>query len=61
MVFWTTLLILHGLLAITLIGAVTHQTVAVWMPVRSAAGSFVARYRACRAIPMPAQSWCSMC
>jgi hypothetical protein len=46
MVFWTTLLILHGLLAVVLLGAVTHQTVAVWMPVRSAAGSFIGRYRA---------------
>jgi len=54
MVFWTTLLILHGLLAITLIGAVTHQTVAVWMPVRSAAGNFVARYRA-----VPSHSYAS--
>jgi len=27
MIFWTTLLILHGLLAVALLGAITHQTV----------------------------------
>jgi hypothetical protein len=46
MVFWTTLLIIHGLLAVTLLGAITHQTVALWLPVRTKAGSFVARFRA---------------
>jgi hypothetical protein len=46
MAFWTTLLIIHGLLAITLLGAVTHQTVAVWMPVRSGTGNFIGRFRA---------------
>ena len=46
MVFWTTLLIIHGLLAVALLGAVTHQTVALWWPVRTATGSFVARLRA---------------
>jgi hypothetical protein len=46
MVFWTTLLIIHGLLAIALLGAITHQAVAVWLPVRAAAGGFVGRYRA---------------
>jgi hypothetical protein len=51
-VFWTTLLIIHGLLAIALLGAVTHQAVAVWMPVRSAAGGFVSRFRA-----VPSQSY----
>jgi hypothetical protein len=46
MIFWTTLLILHGLLALALLGAITHQTVAVWWAVSAPAGSFVARFRA---------------
>jgi hypothetical protein len=45
-IFWTTLLIVHGLLALALVGAVTHQAVALWWPVRAPAGSFVARFRA---------------
>jgi hypothetical protein len=46
--FWTILLIVHGLLAVTLLGALTHQAVAVLMPVRQVAGSpgFVTRFRA---------------
>ena len=44
--FWTTLLIIHGLLAVTLLGAITHQTVSVLMPVRTAGRrSFVTRFR----------------
>jgi hypothetical protein len=46
MIFWTTLLIIHALLAVTLLGAITHQTVALWLPARARAGSFVARFRA---------------
>jgi hypothetical protein len=46
MIFWTTLLIIHGLLALALLGAITHQAVALWWPVRAAAGSFVTRFRA---------------
>src|SRR3954451_6747886 len=46
MIFWTTLLIVHGLLAVALLGAVTHQAVALWWPVRAPAGSFVTRFRA---------------
>ena len=46
MTFWTTLLIIHGLLAVALLGAITHQAVAVWLPVRAKAGSFVTRFRA---------------
>jgi hypothetical protein len=45
MIFWTTLLIFHGLLALALLGAVTHQAVALWWPVRAPAGSFVTRFR----------------
>jgi hypothetical protein len=40
------LLIVHGLLAVALLGAITHQVVSVWWPVRVPAGNFVARYRA---------------
>jgi hypothetical protein len=39
------LLILHALLAVTLLGAITHQTISVWLPARKAAGSFVGRVR----------------
>lgn len=39
------LLILHGLLAVALLGAITHQTIAVWLPARGSADSFVARMR----------------
>ena len=35
--FWTILLIIHGLLAVALLGALTHQAMAVLMPVRQAA------------------------
>jgi hypothetical protein len=41
---FTVLLIVHGLLAVALLGAITHQTVSVWWPVRKPAG-FVGRYR----------------
>jgi hypothetical protein len=40
------LLIVHALLAVTLLGAITHQTISVWLPARKAAGSFVGRVRA---------------
>jgi hypothetical protein len=39
------LLILHGLLAVALLGAITHQTIGVWLPARSTAESFVGRMR----------------
>jgi hypothetical protein len=44
--FWTILLIIHGLLAVALLGALTHQAAAVLMPVRQAADNFVNRFRA---------------
>jgi hypothetical protein len=44
--FWTILLIVHSLLALLLIGAVTHQAVALWWPVRKPADSFIVRARA---------------
>jgi hypothetical protein len=43
---WITLVIVHGLLAFLLLGAITHQVVSVWAPVRAGARNFVARYRA---------------
>lgn len=46
--FWTVLLIIHGLVSVALLGALTHQALAVLMPVRAGSGSdgFVARFRA---------------
>jgi hypothetical protein len=46
--YWTILLIIHGLLAVALLGALTHQAMSVLIPVRQAAGaaSFTARFRA---------------
>lgn len=41
----TVLLILHGLVAVALMGVITHQTLALLMPARSA-GGFVTAYRA---------------
>ena len=46
--YWTILLIIHGLLAVALLGALTHQTMSVLLPVRQAAGDagFATRFRA---------------
>jgi hypothetical protein len=45
--YWTILMIVHGLLAVTLLGAITHQAVSVLAPVRQAAGGgIVTRFRA---------------
>jgi hypothetical protein len=46
----TVLLIMHGLLAVALLGAITHQAVSVLAPARKPAGSFVGRFRA---VPAP--------
>ena len=45
--FWTILFIIHALLAVALLGALTHQAMSVLMPVRQAAGpaGFVTRFR----------------
>jgi hypothetical protein len=44
--FWTILSIVHALLAVALLGALTHQTVAVLAPARArAGGGFVTRFR----------------
>ena len=42
----TVLLIIHGLVAVALLGATTHQTLATWIPARRRPGSFFARFRA---------------
>jgi hypothetical protein len=42
----TALLIIHGLVAVALLGAVTHQTLATWAPARPRVGSFFSRFRA---------------
>jgi uncharacterized membrane protein len=36
--FWTIVLIVHALLAVATLGALTHQAVSVAMPVRRVAG-----------------------
>jgi len=41
----TTLLIVHGLVAVALLGALTHQTLATWAPARGRSGSFFSRFR----------------
>ena len=48
--YWTILFIVHALLAVTLLGAITHQAVSVLVPVRQPMGAggpgFVTRFRA---------------
>jgi hypothetical protein len=46
--FWTILFIVHALLAVALLGALTHQAMSVLLPVRKAAGAsgFITRFRA---------------
>jgi hypothetical protein len=46
----TALLIVHGLLAVALLGAITHQAAAVLLPAARPAGSFAGRFRA---VPAP--------
>ena len=44
--FWTILFIVHALLAVALLGALTHQAAAVLAPARAgAAGGFVTHFR----------------
>jgi hypothetical protein len=42
----TALLIVHGLLAVALLGAITHQAASVLWPAARPAGSFTGRFRA---------------
>lgn len=46
--FWSVLFITHALLAVALLGALTHQAASVLLPVRQVAGGagFVTRFRA---------------
>jgi hypothetical protein len=41
----TILVIVHGLVAVALLGAITHQTLATWAPAGAKRGSFFARFR----------------
>ena len=41
----TALLIVHGLVAVALLGAITHQAVASWAPACARPGSFFGRFR----------------
>ena len=41
----TALLILHGLVAVALLGAITHQTLAAWAPSGAHPHSFFGRFR----------------
>lgn len=42
----STLFVLHGLCAIALLGAVTHQVLSVWWPARTGPRTFIGRFRA---------------
>jgi hypothetical protein len=42
----TVLVIVHGLVAVALLGAITHQTLATWAPAGAKPGSFFSRFRA---------------
>jgi hypothetical protein len=44
----TTLLILHGLVAVALLGAITHQALATWTPACAHSRSFFGRFRTVR-------------
>src|SRR6202042_910763 len=44
--FWTLWLFVHLILAVGLLGALTHQAMAVALPARQAAGGIVTRFRA---------------
>jgi hypothetical protein len=46
--YWTILLLIHLLVAVALLGSLTHQAMSVVMPVRKAVGGagFVTRFRA---------------
>jgi len=41
----TALLLVHGVLAAALLGAITHQAASVWWPARKPASSFLGRFR----------------
>jgi len=41
----TVLVIVHGLVAVALLGAITHQTLSTWAPARARPGSFFGCFR----------------
>jgi hypothetical protein len=43
---YIALLIVHDLIAVALLGAITHQTASAWLPARKPAASFPGRFRA---------------
>jgi len=45
----TYLFIFHGLCAVALLGAITHQAASVWAPVKAGDASFLGRFRAVKA------------
>ena len=45
----TFLFVMHGLFAIALLGAITHQAVGLWWPYKSADPNFLGRFRAVKA------------
>lgn len=45
----TLLFVLHGLCAIALLGAVTHQAASIWLPVRHPNANFLSRFRTVKA------------
>ncbi len=45
----TFLFVMHGLCAITLMGAITHQALSLWWPARAGNANFMARFRAVKA------------
>jgi hypothetical protein len=47
----TTLLIIHGLVAVALLGAITHQTLAAWGSAGARAASFFGRFRSVPSAP----------
>jgi len=46
----TTLLIFHALVGVALLGALTHQTLAVWWPVPAGPRSFIENFRGVRSV-----------
>jgi len=49
----TALLIVHSLVAVALLGAITHQTLATWVPARARSGSLFSRFRSVPSASFP--------
>jgi len=52
------LFIIHGLLAVALLGAMTHHATTVWLPARTGAQFFAARLRSVSALSPIASRRC---